>query len=236
MIMLFPLFAEVASKAAATEGKSSLFHVKWENWTLIIEISGLVLVFVVLAAGAFSCLWWRRARGVGAEIDEVTLKFGDVFSQKIKVNRDTQRVAFAAYTELITRKVALPFDEQHDVISEVYDSWYQVFGVIRELIKQVPAHHLARSEPTQQLADVLIKLLNEGLRPHLTRWQARYRRWYRHAESMDQSKGIPPQEIQKQFSDYSLLVKDLREVNQRVLEFARELKVLALGRRDFRRD
>ena len=28
------------------------------------------------------------------------------------------------------------------------------------------------------LADVLVKALNDGLRPHLTQWQARFRRWW----------------------------------------------------------
>ena len=38
--------------------------------------------------------------------------------------------------ELSTRKIAIPFDIENDVIDEVYDSWYNFFSTARELLKE----------------------------------------------------------------------------------------------------
>jgi len=38
----------------------------------------------------------------------------------------------------IIGKEGLLFDEQDDAIFEVYDSWYELFKQMRELIKEIP--------------------------------------------------------------------------------------------------
>lgn len=210
----------------------TLISLKWEDWKIVVEVGGWLLlasgVFVVLLALS---AWWRQ-RGSPAELKEVTLKFGDLFEQKIEFNRDTQRIAFAAYSELVTRKVCLEFDEDHDLVSEVYDSWFRVFGVIRDLLKELPAHRLSKCPSTQQLADVLIKVLNQGMRPHLTKWQARFRRWYRHADSSDAAREKSPQDIQREFPQYEELVKELKAVSADFLDFSTQLRMLAVGRKE----
>ena len=57
---------------------------------------------------------------------------------KVKRNTENLFIANRIYLELVTRKAALPFDEDNDVIVEVYDSWYTLFSTIREEIKNVP--------------------------------------------------------------------------------------------------
>ena len=76
------------------------------------------------------------------------------------------------------------------------------------------------------LEDILIKTLNYGLRPHLTRWQAKYRRWYEQAIKEDDNKKLSPQEIQKNYDEYDELVFDLKQINKQMVQFAEELKKL----------
>jgi hypothetical protein len=78
----------------------------------------------------------------------------------------------------VTRKAAQPIDIENDVILEIYDSWYALFGRIRQLISDIPGHMLRTEKSTQELVRIATQTLNDGLRPHLTRWQARFRHWY----------------------------------------------------------
>ncbi|OED94281.1 hypothetical protein [Vibrio breoganii] len=72
------------------------------------------------------------------------------------------------------------------------------------------------------MIDISTKVLNEGLRPHLTEWQAKYRAWYELAK--DASNGKSPQELQREYPEYSQLVDDTASVNMKLKEFADELK------------
>jgi hypothetical protein len=208
---------------------SSMISIKIESWELVISLQ-LGIVLAVIATGFTYWLCKRNKSSFQTEIDSVELQFGAAPKTTIKINRETQRIAFAAYTELATRKVGLPFEKDYDVVFEIYDSWYQMFGITRELIKSIPAHHIANSKDTKNLVSALIYLLNQGLRPHLTRWQAKYRKWYGHELLIEANKLLSPQEIQRKFPDYEELITDLKATNRKLGEFAHKLRELAEGR------
>lgn len=148
------------------------------------------------------------------EIDQAEIGLGQN-KLKLSINETDRQIAYKIWVELSTRKIGLPIDLEHDVISEVYDSWHTFFTVTRELVKDVPVSKFRRKE-TEEIVRMSIGILNDGLRPHLTKWQARFRRWYgraaEHADFGEQS----PQEIQQQFPKYDELKTDLLEVNQRL--------------------
>jgi hypothetical protein len=54
----------------------------------------------------------------------------------------------------MTRKAAQPIDIEHDVIVEIYDSWYALFGRIRQLISDIPGHMLRKEKSTQELVRI----------------------------------------------------------------------------------
>ena len=70
------------------------------------------------------------------------------------------------------------------------------------------------------------KVLNIGLRPHLTKWQAKYRRWYE--EELKRDSGTP-QDIQKKSPEYDALVEDLIETNEKMIEYKKLMKRIAFG-------
>jgi DNA-directed RNA polymerase specialized sigma54-like protein len=157
------------------------------------------------------------------------LGFGGVGKVTIRPNNDVVQIAHQVWTELVTRKAGLEFDAEHDLIVEVYDSWYQLFGRIRESLRIVPAHRLRSDEHTRVLIDVLIKALNNGLRPHLTRWQARFRAWYGLQLKEEKNRDRAPQEIQQEFKDYKALIEDLRQANRELVQLAKALQKIAQG-------
>jgi len=127
-----------------------------------------------------------------------------------------KNLAHKVWIELSTRKIALPFDEDNDVIVEVYDSWYKVFEKFRDILKELPSQN---DKCANKLSEVIMKVLNEELREHLTKWQARFRKWYEMHREEDQD----PQEIQKKYPKYEELVSDLKKVNKEVIKLTEEL-------------
>jgi hypothetical protein len=134
---------------------------------------------------------------------------------------DENRIlAWRLYVHLKTRKAALPLDNDNDVIVEVYDSLYELFQITRDLLCSVPIRNL---QGEQTLADLILRVQNDGLRPHLTKWQAPFRRWWTNAIELPENHARSPQEIQRQFPAYDELVNDLQRMNTEVAKFAEEL-------------
>jgi len=149
----------------------------------------------------------------------------------IKPSYDEMRIAHKAWVELSTRKAGLLFDEEDDVIVEVYDSWYQLFREMRVLVKEIPIERIRTQKSTGQLVKVLIGALNKGLRPHLTRWQAKFRRWYEwRIEQENKNDGmLTPQELQREYPHYEQLKEELKIINVELIQYVNELEKLAHG-------
>lgn len=159
--------------------------------------------------------------------DEITIKEPFTGTQiKIKPSIEDKKIAHKIWTELVTRKAALPFQRDKDVIVEVYDSWHTLFQCIREQIAALPVEKLSgkKKEDTENLIDISMMVLNDGLRPHLTEWQAKYRSWYKVEKEKECNKSISPQDIQRTYVYYEQLVSDIENVNRKLQFFANELK------------
>ncbi len=188
------------------------------NWLfLLIFIS---IVFLILKRKIFNFKWLNYF-GKEIDVDELSLGIG---SNKVtlKLNRKDQEIAYKLWVELNTRKIGLEFDKDYDVIIEVYDSWYNFFGIARELLKEMPCEKLKHNE---SLVVLTIEVLNLGLRPHLTQWQAKFRKWY--DIECKNNENLSPQTIQKRYSEYNLLLTDLIETNNRMINYRNIMKEIA---------
>ena len=154
------------------------------------------------------------------KFEETTIGIGNS-SVTIKYDKKIEEIAYKIWIELTTRKIGIKFDEDYDVIHEVYNSWYEAFKVIRYLLEEIPGN---RIDDAKGLIEITTKVLNNGLRPHLTKWQAKYRSWYKNA--LEQNSDLAPQDIQKKFPEYQALVDDLRTTNDIMINYASELKRL----------
>ena len=163
--------------------------------------------------------------GSDFEIDEAEMGLGQ-HKLKFKPNREDRQIAYKIWVELSTRKIGLPIDLTNDVISEIYDSWYNFFSITRELIKDIPVSKL-KQPSTTKIIDLSVSVLNEGLRPHLTQWQARFRHWY-DAQLKDAKGDIDPQSIQTKYTHFAELEKDLTVVNNRLMNYRESMKRLIL--------
>ena len=199
-----------------------------DDWTLSIEVAiiPLAIAFVIVIVVFIAWKLWSSWRISDFEIDGAEIGVGD-FKLAFKPNDTDRQIAYSIWVELSTRKIGLPIDFENDVISEIYDSWYDFFGVTRELVKTIPVSKV-RYDSTGNIIRLSIEVLNEGLRPHLTRWQARYRHWYELQAKSNLNKS--PQQIQKEFPEYDALCSDLRSVNDRLIKYRAKMNELVTGK------
>ena len=187
------------------------------NWIAIV----ILIVLVIVAAHVLKkvgLLIGRRS----ISVDQANIGIGNS-SVTLKFNKKDQEIAYKLWVELSTRKIGLPFDQENDVISEVYNSWYDFFKIARELLKEIPVSRLPYSNDLIKLTE---KVLNTGLRPHLTMWQAKFRKWYGDNIN-DNNKEKTPQQIQMMYPDYEELKKDLIETNTRMIEYKKLMERIA---------
>ena len=196
-----------------------------KDYTLLAEFSWpLIIVFLLLIGGFI--IWENRQTRF--DLVELEIPLGGVGKAKLKPNYSDIQIAHKIWTELVTRKAAIRIDPQNDVIIEVYDSWYSLFQKTRELISNIPAELIRSSPSTKLLVYIATKTLNDGLRPHLTNWQAKFRNWYVHQD--EKLKKASPQEVQRQFPQFAELIEDLRKVNEQLISYAEELKKITDGK------
>lgn len=122
------------------------------------------------------------------------------------------------YIELTTRKAAIPIDVDNDVIEEIYNSWYKLFCVIRDELKNLPVECYKDQENPNSPIYSALKILNDVLRPHLTEHQAKFRSWFEKEKQNPENKNVSPQELQKMYPYYKILMNSMIKVNEKVIE------------------
>lgn len=194
-----------------------------------------ILTAPTLWLGLLVAAWvvWRWGQGGG--LRPKTASFAIPFMGggiTFDVTRPDREVAWKLYVQFVTRKAAVPFDEEHDVIKEVFDSLFELFRESRSLLLELPTDVATREEG---VASLVIRVLNGGVRPVLTRWQADFRAWWDAALADNRNAGRSPQEIQRDYPKYDDLVSSIAEMNTELSKFADELLALAHPRQPARR-
>lgn len=192
------------------------------DWYFVIGIVCLILLYVIYQKKIKSKLQNIFVQETSFEINTGLFKY----NQKIKRSYQNLYVAHRIYIELVTRKAAIPIDVEKDVLVEVYNSWYAMFKTIREEIKNLPGDYLVDNESTKKLIDLTIEILNDGLRAHLTTYQAEFRKWYDKELKKEIDSDVSPQEIQKRYSKFKELTDSMIEVNKTLEAYCNQLKKL----------
>lgn len=200
------------------DGGSLDFSIGW-----IVYVGALLLLGLLTFMGRHGWKSWFA--------DSVRVSFMQV-DVTLKRTNEVVRVAHEAWAEIITRKAALPFEEDHDLIVDIYSSWYELFKELRALIRTIPAEQMQgrskRAQSARDLVRLLEEVLNSGLRPHLTQFQSRFRPWYDH-RTKEYDEVADGQTIQREYAGYEDLLISMREVNQMMVKFSRDLKRIAQG-------
>ncbi len=197
------------------------------DFTFSLNLNTIALITAILVVVIITVIkrFLENRTKTTFEIDQAEMGIGSA-KLTFKPNNDDRQIAYKIWVELSTRKIGIPIDLEHDVISEVYDSWYGFFSVTRELIKDIPVTKI-QHESTRKVIKLSIAVLNEGLRPHLTTWQSRFRHWYE--KRLKKEDEFDPQAIQAEYPKFNELKADLLEVNNRLIKYKAKMKELVLG-------
>ncbi len=126
------------------------------------------------------------------------------------------------YIELSTRKATIPIDENNDLIVEIYDSWYKLFCSIRDEMKQLPIKYSGDKGLHSSILKLAHEILSKILRPHLTEHQAKFRNWFQNAKQNPKNKNITPQELQKKYPNFKIIIQSMKKVNNELTDTAKK--------------
>lgn len=203
----------------------NIIELEFEDFfTILLRINWLVFVISLILASFVPIAFKHINNSLNKksmEIKDFDLGIGNS-TIKLSYNKKDQEVAYKLWVELSTRKIGIPFDEEHDIIVQVYDSWYEFFKIAREILKEIPAERIPYSNELINLSE---QVLNEGLRPHLTKWQAKFRMWYE--KEVVTSQNLSPQEIQMKYPKIEHLISDLKNTNKHMIEYKKLMGEIA---------
>ncbi|MFX1286575.1 MAG: hypothetical protein ACFFB5_23260 [Promethearchaeota archaeon] len=145
--------------------------------------------------------------------------FETELEREVSVAEDDQKIAWELYCDLITRIGVVEFKEDEDILLYCLDSWHEFFRIARNALKRLKtpigsqrkiktAKRKITESPTYLLSDIIIRLLNEELRPFLRKWHP-YVRYFMKQEA-DQTKFmIEEQKKMPKWAELIEIVKDL---------------------------
>jgi hypothetical protein len=103
----------------------------------------------------------------------VSLPFG-LGSAEWEADTTQRRAAWALYVELVTRIAVQELADDVGLVREAMNSLYTLFGTTREILREAGPDVGASRESVGGLS---IAVLNQGLRPFLSRWHPLLQIW-----------------------------------------------------------
>ncbi|MCP4581531.1 MAG: hypothetical protein GY839_07910 [candidate division Zixibacteria bacterium] len=187
------------------------------NFILETVQSGFFWLGTAFAALLFIMVWfiWLNKRYKTSKIT-INIPFGLGNIDYDATDQD-RILAWKMYIQLKTRKAALPFDENHDLVYNVYDSLHEIFPMTRNLLSEYSPHY---KDVRGGISDFVLRVLNDGIRPHLTKWHSVFRKWWEEALTAPVNIQKKPQELQREFPEYDSLISELKRMNDELTKYA----------------
>jgi hypothetical protein len=140
----------------------AIAHVTGRNLYIIMgALAGAVAVLVLQQ-------YWRTA-----QLTEIKITVPKVSELTFVVNNDARQVAWKLYVEVVTRISTQPLADEEGFIREALTSLYGLFGTTRDTLKASrPSVSVSGEQTVEHLA---VTMLNNELRPFLSKWHPRLR-------------------------------------------------------------
>jgi hypothetical protein len=148
----------------------------------------------------------------------ISLPFG-IGSAEWQADPTERKAAWSLYVELVTRIAVQPLDIDQGTVREALNSLYSLFGSTREILKEagpdVGASH-------DSVGGIAIAVLNNGLRPFLSKWHPLLQSWEMKCPSDLSSKEHETQwlEESKMRGELAALREDLEQYANALAEIA----------------
>lgn len=202
----------------------------WCNLSISLELSGLIIFGIILLL-LIIFLLIKICKKKRNDYCISAVDVGMSPNLTLSLDNSDRQIAYKVWVDINTRTIAVSIDLDKDNIKTINDSYYSCFLSTRELIKEIPVHKLRKNK---ELVELLTNFLNNLLRPYLTKWGVLYRDWYESAQKENElsaknnNKNLKTFiQIQRDFPQYKDLIKDLLDVNSKVVGFSNQLYQIA---------
>jgi hypothetical protein len=148
----------------------------------------------------------------------VSLPFG-LGSAEWEADSTQRRAAWALYVELVTRVAVQELADDAGLVREAMNSLYTIFGTTREILREAGPDVGASRESVGGLA---IAVLNQGLRPFLTKWHPMLQVW--EAQRLEKTS---PKEHEQQWTEEEKLRQELATLRRELAVYAQALAEVA---------
>lgn len=122
--------------------------------------------------------WIKKILGVRQDpviLKKVSVKlpFG-IGVAELEADPTQRRAAWSLYVELVTRIAMQSLEVDRGLLREVLNSLYSLFGTTREILKEAGPNVGASRK---SVGGIAIIVLNDGLRPFLSKWHPLLQAW-----------------------------------------------------------
>lgn len=185
----------------------------------VAQITGRNLYIIIGAlAGALAVFMLQQYLRT-AQLAEIKINVPQISELTFVVNNDARQVAWKLYVEVITRISTQPLADDEGRIREALTSMYGLFATTRETLKASrPSVPVSGAQTVELLA---VTMLNQELRPFLSKWHPRLSEFERAHPNGRESAWRHNEECRN----------ELRSIQARLVEFALNFARLA-GVRD----
>jgi hypothetical protein len=139
------------------------------------RLTGPGLFILAGAAGGGSAAVVMQFYGRSVRLTDISITVPQFSELHFAVTRDSQQVAWKLFVESVTRISTQPLNENIGLLREALTSLYGLFGITRDVLKQAQPSTRAGRDPTVE--HLAIAMLNNELRPFLSRWHPALREW-----------------------------------------------------------
>ncbi|MDV2503808.1 MAG: hypothetical protein RX318_07620 [bacterium] len=144
----------------------------------------------------------------------------EIAGQKVTFRINVERqAAWKLYVELNTRITTQPLKGSEGFLREALSSLHAVFGITREILKEAGPEV---AEDDESLGFYAMEILNQVLRPVLTKWHPALSYW---EEQRDPK--VSPIEHEQKWKDAKALRRELNATRKTLLGYCEALAILA---------
>lgn len=196
-------------------------------------IHAAFLLFAILLLFLCYSFWFNRRDYVFDTLDryslyistkDITVAAPGGLSFSLSVSKSDRQTAWKIYTQLNTRIAATDFDPKFDSLYLTHKSLYTLFGVVRDALAEIPLERIQR-EDAEQIVNFYTSILNEGIRPYLSKWHIPLSQWVENEKAAHPKQSYL--EIEARFPNRKEALEDMKAMNERMKVFSADLLKIA---------
>jgi len=148
----------------------------------------------------------------------VSLPFG-IGSASWESDPTERKAAWELYVELVTRVAVQPLASEQGLMREALNSLYSLFASTREILRAA-GPKVGASKTS--VGGIAIAVLNNGLRPFLSRWHPILQEW-----ETQKAQGASPKAHEKSWAEEPILRQELEALRKDLAAYAKALAEIA---------